>query len=159
MKQEFRTEPGAQLTRNWLDELTLPLTKSRFGFNFWGRADLHMSLHGLSPGLSLNSGKDTRQMAKHRPHQSFHGSQLTFFFFLQLHPFLQDVLITWNPQVLTPQDPVQKASPLWIPSSLLTLSTPCLILFFFTHLSLSSLQASCQMSFGISWAQHSTSAA
>lgn len=52
-----------------------------------------------------------------------------FFFFLQLHPFSQDVLITWNCQVLTPQDLVQKASPLWIPSSLLTLSTPCLILF------------------------------
>ena len=94
MKQEFRTEPGAQLTRYWLDKpgaqltrywldelLTLPLTKSRLGFNSWDSAELHMSLHGLSPGLSLNSGKDTRQMAKHHPHQSSRGSQPTFFFF------------------------------------------------------------------------------
>ena len=122
------------LNRTWspADQilLTLPLTKSRLGFNSWGMAELHMSLHGLSPGLSLNLGKDTRQMAKHHPHQSSRDSQPTFFFFFsQLHPFSQDVLITWNCQVLTPQDLVQKASPLWIPSSLLTLSTPCLILF------------------------------
>ena len=97
MKQEFRTEPGAQLTRYWLDKpgaqltrywldelLTLPLTKSRLVFNSWGRAELHMSFHGLRPGLSLNSGKDTRQMAKHHPHQSSRGSQPTFFFFFFL---------------------------------------------------------------------------
>ena len=78
------------LNRTWspADQilLTLPLTKSRLGFNSWGMAELHMSLHGLSPGLSLNLGKDTRQMAKHHPHQSSRDSQPTFFFFF--HNFI-----------------------------------------------------------------------
>ena len=141
------------LNRTWspADQilLTLPLTKSRLGFNSWGMAELHMSLHGLSPGLSLNLGKDTRQMAKHHPHQSSRDSQPTFFFFTTSSLFTRcfNYLKLPGPNSSgSSSKSVSSVNPFFTPDTFYTLSYPV----FFTHLSLSSLQASCQMSFGIS---------